>query len=45
VSMSDRFHRLIRGSQLEIIPQCGHLLALEKPAELVNHVTNFLRRH
>ena len=42
-SMSERFHQFIRGSQLEIIPQCGHLPALEKPAELVQHVLNFLQ--
>jgi triacylglycerol lipase len=38
------FHRLIDGSRLEIIPECGHLPALEKPAELVRHVLGFLDR-
>ena len=45
VSTADRFHHLIRGSQLKIIRQCGHLPALEKPAELVPHVLNFLKNH
>jgi pimeloyl-ACP methyl ester carboxylesterase len=38
------FQRLIAGSRLEIIPECGHLPALEKPAELVRHVLDFLGR-
>jgi len=36
-------HRLIRNSKLEIIPQCGHLPAFEKPAEFVRCVLEFLR--
>jgi pimeloyl-ACP methyl ester carboxylesterase len=43
-STASRLHRLIKGSQLKIIPQCGHLPALEKPAEMVSHVTNFLQK-
>jgi 2-hydroxy-6-oxonona-2,4-dienedioate hydrolase len=44
VSMSDRFHQLIQGSRREVIPECGHLPAVEKPAELIRHVTDFLLR-
>jgi 2-hydroxy-6-oxonona-2,4-dienedioate hydrolase len=44
VSTAQNFHKLITGSQLEIIPECGHLPALEKPAELVRLVLNFLDR-
>lgn len=36
--------RLIPGSRLEVIPQCGHLPAFEKPIEFIDHVLNFLRR-
>ena len=35
-------HRLIRNSRLEVIPQCGHLPAFEKPAEFVRRVLEFL---
>jgi pimeloyl-ACP methyl ester carboxylesterase len=44
VGTARNFQRLIAGSRLEIIPQCGHLPALEKPAELIRHVLNFLDR-
>jgi pimeloyl-ACP methyl ester carboxylesterase len=44
VETARNFQRLISGSQLEIIPECGHLPALEKPAELVRHVLDFLGR-
>jgi len=37
-------HRLIPNSRLEVIPQCGHLPALEKPIEFTNCVLNFLRQ-
>jgi len=37
-------HRLVPNSRLEVIAQCGHLPALEKPAELTNCVLNFLRQ-
>ena len=36
-------NRLIRNSRLEVIPQCGHLPAFEKPAEFVRCVLEFLR--
>ena len=42
VETARHFHRLIANSQLEIIPHCGHLPALEKPAELLRSVLNFL---
>jgi pimeloyl-ACP methyl ester carboxylesterase len=35
-------HQLIRGSELVVIPECGHVPALEKPAEFVEHVVRFL---
>jgi pimeloyl-ACP methyl ester carboxylesterase len=34
--------RLIPGSRLDVIPQCGHLPAFEKPIEFTNCVLNFL---
>jgi len=39
-----RLHQLIRNSRLEVIPECGHLPALEKPAEFVRCVLDFLAR-
>jgi pimeloyl-ACP methyl ester carboxylesterase len=42
VASAREFQRLIPGSRLEVITECGHLPALEKPAELVRHVLNFL---
>ncbi len=39
-----RMHRLIANSQLTIIPQCGHLPALERPTEFVPAVLEFLAR-
>ena len=44
VATGRRIHRLISGSRLEVIPQCGHLPALEKPIEFSNCVVNFLRQ-
>lgn len=42
VELGRRTQRLIPGSKLEIIPQCGHLPELEKPAELVQGILQFL---
>ena len=42
VSVGKRLQQLIPGSRLEIIPQCGHLPALEKPAEFTRCVLEFL---
>ncbi len=36
------FQSLIPGSRLEIIPQCGHLPHIERTAEFVSTVTNFI---
>ena len=44
VAAAHNFHRLIPGSQLEVVSECGHLPALETPAELVRHVLNFIGR-
>jgi len=38
-----RMQQLIAGSALEVIPECGHLPALEKPTEFVSCVLEFLR--
>lgn len=43
LAMAENFQRLIRGSRLEVIPECGHIPCLEKPAEFVQAVSNFLR--
>ena len=42
LSVGQNLHKLIRGSKLEVIPQCGHVPALEQPAEFVQHVLGFL---
>jgi len=42
LSVAENYHRLIPGSKLEVIPQCGHIPPLEKPQELVWHITKFL---
>jgi 2-hydroxy-6-oxonona-2,4-dienedioate hydrolase len=42
VATAHNFQKLISGSQLEVIAECGHLPALEKPAELVRLVLSFL---
>jgi pimeloyl-ACP methyl ester carboxylesterase len=44
LSVGQRLNELITGSKLEVIPQCGHLPALEKPAEFVRRVLEFLLR-
>jgi pimeloyl-ACP methyl ester carboxylesterase len=43
LSVAESFHRLVVGSTLEVIPECGHLAALEKPDELVRRVLAFLK--
>ena len=43
LAMARSFQRLISGSGLEIIPQCGHLPPLEKPAEFAQRVLQFLQ--
>lgn len=42
VSVGEAYARRIQGSRLEVIPQCGHLPAMEKPNELVERVLRFL---
>jgi len=42
LSVAENYLRLIPGARLEIIPQCGHIPALEKPQELVQHILRFL---
>jgi len=44
VATGRRMQQLIAGSTLEVIPECGHLPALEKPTEFVSSVLEFLRR-
>ena len=44
LAMAENFQRLIPGSRLEVIPECGHVPCLEKPAEFVQAVSHFLRQ-
>ena len=39
---SRHLHRLIPGSQLHTVPDCGHNLALEKPQEFLDYLLPFL---
>lgn len=43
LSLARSFERFILGSRLEVIPDCGHFPALEKPAEFTQRVLEFLR--
>jgi pimeloyl-ACP methyl ester carboxylesterase len=42
VDYGRKFARLIPHATLEIIPECGHLIPLEKPSEFHQAVTKFL---
>jgi pimeloyl-ACP methyl ester carboxylesterase len=42
LTMAENFRCLVRSSRLEVIPECGHIPCLEKPAEFIQAVTNFL---
>ncbi len=42
LSVAESYWRLIPGARLEVIPHCGHLPALEKPQEFIQHVLRFL---
>ena len=42
--VGQNLRRLIRGSKLVVIPECGHLPELEKPEEFVDCVLEFLKR-
>jgi 2-hydroxy-6-oxonona-2,4-dienedioate hydrolase len=44
LSVGQNLHKLIPGSRLEVISQCGHLPALENPVEFVGRVLEFLTR-
>jgi pimeloyl-ACP methyl ester carboxylesterase len=44
LAIAENFLRLIPGSQLAVIPECGHIPCLEKPVEFVQAVSNFLRQ-
>ncbi len=44
LTVGRNLNRLISASKLEVIPQCGHLPALEKPGEFVKAVLEFLGR-
>ena len=43
-AQAETMHREIRGSQLVVVEQCGHLINLEQPKELDRVVDNFLNR-
>ena len=43
LSIAQNFHRLIGGSRLDVIAECGHFSCLEKPAEFVRRVIDFLQ--
>lgn len=42
LSVAKNYQRLIAGAKLEVISQCGHIPALEKPQELVERIARFL---
>ncbi|MFZ0705564.1 MAG: alpha/beta fold hydrolase [Candidatus Korobacteraceae bacterium] len=42
LSVAENYQRLIAGSKLEVIAQCGHIPPLEKPQELVGRIARFL---
>jgi pimeloyl-ACP methyl ester carboxylesterase len=42
VSIAERFHRDIAGSQLHVIPRCGHMPQVECPAEFTPVLLKFL---
>jgi pimeloyl-ACP methyl ester carboxylesterase len=42
VNCAEIYHQNIRGSQLVIMEQCGHVPPIEKPQEFVNIVSEFL---
>ena len=43
LALARNFQKFVRGSRLEVIPECGHFPALEKPAEFTRRVLEFLR--
>ncbi len=42
LALGRQLQQLIPGARLEVIPECGHLPALEKPAEFTRCVVSFL---
>jgi pimeloyl-ACP methyl ester carboxylesterase len=42
VSLADYLHENIKGSKLEIIPDAGHMVMMEKPAEFNDAVMRFI---
>ncbi len=42
LSVAKAYAQLIPQARLEVIPQCGHIPPLEKPAELVERIARFL---
>ena len=42
VDYGKKFARLIPGAELEVVPECGHLMPFEKPEEFHRAVTGFL---
>jgi pimeloyl-ACP methyl ester carboxylesterase len=42
VAVAERAYRLIRNSQLEVIPECSHLAPLDQPAAVTRALSEFL---
>jgi pimeloyl-ACP methyl ester carboxylesterase len=42
LSVANVYHRDIAGSQLQIIPECGHLPPIERPVQFADAVVRFL---
>jgi pimeloyl-ACP methyl ester carboxylesterase len=45
IKYARQFNELISNSKLNIIPECGHTVTLEKPAEFCELIIDFLCRH
>lgn len=43
VGYAEEFGRLITGAQVTVIPECGHLLHIEKPGDFVSAVNDHIR--
>jgi pimeloyl-ACP methyl ester carboxylesterase len=41
----DEYHRLIKGSRLEVLPACGHLPHIEKADAFVDLFKRFAAEH
>lgn len=42
-AISERMHALVPGSTLQVVPACGHLVPMEKPAELSAAMRDWLQ--